>query len=183
MTDNKTQNRAWLSIVAVVLLFVMWAVTTYAFVASFVSENDNLFETARVKIVLNEGKLIFDENDFQMEPGRTLVKNFTVRNDSTVPVYYRLYLGNLQGALQEALSFKIYDGDELVYSTKMKNFTMDAPFLSGKSLEVGEVKELSAHVVMDPVTGNYYQDSNVTFDVVAEATQVNNNPNMEFDPH
>ena len=60
MTDNKTQNRAWLSIVAVVLLFVMWAVTTYAFVASFVSENDNLFETARVKIVLNEGKLIFE---------------------------------------------------------------------------------------------------------------------------
>ena len=106
MTDNKTQNRAWLSIVAVVLLFVMWAVTTYAFVASFVSENDNLFETARVKIVLNEGKLIFDENDFQMEPGRTLVKNFTVRNDSTVPVYYRLYLGNLQGALQEAYPLK-----------------------------------------------------------------------------
>ncbi len=181
MTDNKTQNKAWLSIVAVVLLFVMWAVTTYAFVASFVSENDNLFETARVKIILNEGERIFLESDFQMEPGRTLVKDFTVRNDSTVPVYYRLYLGNLQGALQEALIFKLYDGDELVYSTDMKNFTMDAPFLSGESLEVGETKVLTAHVVMDPVSGNRYQDSNVTFDVVAQATQVKNNPNMEFE--
>ena len=181
MTNNNTQGKAWGSMALVVILFVMWAVTTYAFVASFVSENDNLFETARVKIVLNDGQLIFDENDFQMEPGRTLVKEFTVRNESTVPVYYRLYLGNLEGALQEALTFRIYDGEELVYSTAMKNFTMDAPFLSGKIMEVGETQVLTAHVIMDEEKGNYYQNSNVTFDVVAEATQVKNNPNMEFE--
>ncbi len=181
MTDNKTQQRAWFTIVTVALLFIMWAVTSYAFIASFISVEDNLFETARVKIVLNEGELIFDEDDFEMEPGRTLVKDFTVRNDSTVPVFYRLYLGNLQGPLQEALTFQIYDGDELIYSTAMKNFTIDSPFLNGDILEVNETRVLTAHVIMDPVMGNIYQGTGVSFDVVAQATQVENNPNMEFE--
>ncbi len=181
MTKSKTQGKAWLSMLLVVLLFFMWAITTWAVLSSFISENDNLFETARVKIILNEGVRIFDEKDFQMEPGRTLIKPFTVRNDSTVPVYYRLYFDNLNGPLQEALTFQIYDGDELVYSTRMSNFSVDAPFISGKSLEVGEVKEFTAHVIMDPVSGNYYQDTGVTFDVIAQATQVKNNPNMEFE--
>ena len=181
MTNTKTQGKAWLSMILVVLLFLMWAFSTWAVLSSFISQNGNVFETARVKIVLNEGVRIFDEKDFQMEPGATMVKPITIRNESTVPVYYRLYFENIDGALQEALHFKIYDGDELVYSTKMKNFTVDAPFICGKSLEVGEVKELTAHVTMDPVTGNYYQNAGVTFDVVAQATQVKNNPNMEFE--
>lgn len=181
MTDNKTKQRAWRAIIAVALLFIMWAITSYAFVASFISVEDNLFETARVKINLNEGNLIFDENDFQMEPGRTLVKEFTVRNDSTVPVYYRLFLENLQGPLQEALTFKLYDGDQLLFETPMKDFVKDTPFVCNQILEVNETKVLTAHVTMDSVKGNKYQNAGVSFDMVAQATQVKHNTNKVFE--
>lgn len=181
MIDNKTQNKAWLTIIAITVLFLMWAITSYAFISSFISEDDNLFETARVKIVLNDGVPIFQESDFDMEPGATIVKDFVIKSESTVPVYYRLYFDNMQGALQEALTLKLYDGEELVYSCDMKKFTKDAPFLSGDILEVGETKVLTAHVTMDAVKGNYYQNTGVSFDIVAQATQSKNNPNMEFE--
>ncbi len=181
MNNSSVQKKVWKSIVAIILLFLMFAVTTYALVSSYLSVNDNLFETAKVDIDLNNGVPIFTQNDFALEPGRSNMKRFTITNNSTVDVYYRIYLNNIDGQLQDALTFEIRDGDEVVYTAKMDDFNQDTPFISNEVLSVGETKILSAVVIMDPKSGNRFQSESCTFDVVASATQVRNNPTKVFE--
>ena len=57
---NHTRKKAVGSIVMIAVLFLMLVVTTYALVASFVSVEDNAFETGMVQIELNGGRTVFD---------------------------------------------------------------------------------------------------------------------------
>ena len=65
---DKMRRRVHRSIAAVVVLCGLLALTTYALVASLVSVEGHLFETAQVKIELNGGKVIFDAGDMNIEP-------------------------------------------------------------------------------------------------------------------
>lgn len=77
---DKMRRRVHRSIAAVVVLCGLLALTTYALVASLVSVEGHLFETAQVKIELNGGKVIFDAGDMNIEPGYSIRRNFTVEN-------------------------------------------------------------------------------------------------------
>lgn len=178
---NKTRRKATASIVWVAILFCMLALTTFALVASFVSVDDNLFETAQVKIELNGGKTVFDGTDMNIEPGHSLVKNFTVENQGTAQVHVRLYLENVEGALQEALNFSIYDGDTLLFSGRATELTRENPCLTDTPLNVGETRTLTAVVKMDEAAGNAYQTGGITFDMTADAVQASNNPDKAFE--
>ena len=191
MSNSSVQKKAWISILVILLLFVMFVVTTYAFVASFVTSEGNLFETAKVDIDLNGGKPIFTEESFIaepgepslfLEPGRMARREFTVTNNSTVDVYYRLYLTEVEGILQDVLTINFYDESEkLLYSCLMSDLNDEKPFVDETVLKVGETKTLIADVVMAESSGNIYQDEAVTFSVVADATQVRNNPGRVFE--
>ncbi len=190
MSNSSTQKKVWVSILVILLLFVMFAVTTYAFVASFVSSEGNLFETAKVDIDLNGGEPIFSADSFIavpgepskfLEPGRMTRRTFTVTNNSTVDVYYRLYLQDIVGPLQDVLTMNIYDeNNNLLYSQVMADMTSENPFVDEAVLKVGETKNLIADVVMSSSAGNFYQDESVEFAMVADATQVRNNPSKKF---
>ena len=178
---SKIRNRAVGSIVMIAVLFLMLAVTTYALVASFVSVEDNLFETGTVQIELNGGRTVFDGSDMNIEPGHSLVRDFTVENKGTADIHYRLYLENVEGALQEALTFSIYDGDRLLFTGKAKDFSKQSPCVSETPLSAGETRTLTAVVQMDESAGNAYQTAGITFDMTAEAVQAKNNPDRLFE--
>ena len=111
---SNIKKKVYISIAAILCMFVMLTATTYALILSLVSADDNIFETAQVKIELNNGQAIFDGTDINIEPGCSIRKDFTVENDSTVDIYYRLYLENVSGSLRDVLILSlihIYIGD------------------------------------------------------------------------
>lgn len=179
--QSRTKKKAVSSLIAIIVLFIMLVFTTYALVSSFVSVDDNLFQTGTVKIELNGGKTVFDGSDMNIEPGHTLVRDFTVENKGSAEVYVRLYLENVQGALQEALSFSIYDGDKLLFSGAADEWTRESPCISDTPLAVGETRTLTAVVKMDEAAGNAYQSGSITFDMTADAVQSKNNPDKSFE--
>ena len=178
---GKTGRKAVGSIAAIAALFLMLAATTYALVASFVSVEDNLFETGKVQIELNGGKTVFDGSDMNIEPGHSLVRDFTVENTGSADIHYRLYLENVEGALQEVLTFSVYDGDKLLFTGKAKDFSKQSPCISETPLAVGETRTLTAVVKMDEAAGNAYQTAGITFDMTAETVQAKNNPDKAFE--
>lgn len=115
-----------------------------------------------------------------IEPGHSLVRNFTVENTGSADVYVRLYLENVEGALQEVLTFSVYDGDKLLFNGKAKDFSKQSPCISETPLTVGETRTLTAVVKMDESAGNAYQTAGITFDMTAEAVQAKNNPDILF---
>ena len=169
------------SIAAIILLFILFAVTTYALIAPLVSVEDNLFETAQVKIELNSGNVIFDGvSAAELEPGRSVKRDFTLENKGTVEVYYRLYLENISGPMQDSLIFEIYEGNTLLFRGSAAALNRETPCQSGTPLAAGETRLLTAVIKMQEITGNQYKNGGFSFDMTADAVQVRNNPRQSF---
>ena len=175
------KKRAVLHIAVIGALGVMLALTTLALVTSFVRKEDNLFETGQVKIELNGGQTIFNGEDMNLEPGRAAVRPFTVENVGNADAYVRLYLENVEGSLENALTFAIYEGEEQLYSGKASELTKENPCIDKRALAAGEIRTLTAVVTMEEEAGNAYEDGGLTFDMTADAVQVRNNPDIAFE--
>ena len=168
-------------IAAIIVLLVMLIITTLALFSSIAEADGNVFQTAQVKISLNGGEKIFHDDDFQLSPGSSIEKSFTVKNESNVEAYYRLYFENVNGPLENAVEFQIYDGDNLIYQGKPAQLVKTDPCLAPRSLQAGETHTLSIKAVMLDASGNTYQNAYLEFDVAADAVQVRNNPDKKFD--
>lgn len=175
----KMEIAAGISVIAA--LTAMLSVTTYALNTASVLIEENSFQMGTVDISLNDGKKIFEGSDLKIEPGTSVKKDFTLKNDSTVDVYYRLYLENIAGSLKDRLIFQIYDGDEMLYSGLANDFTKDSPCVGDTALKAGEEKILTVVVKMQEDAGNEYQNSYISFDITADAVQVRNNPDKMFE--
>lgn len=178
---SETKKKMGKNIVFILVLLLMLGITTFALVLSFAEVEDNKFVTGKVDIELNGGRPVFDGSDHNIEPNYTIVKEFTIENKGTADVYYRLYMGNVVGSLQEALNFKIYEADELLYDGNVNELTEETPCTSGRILKAGETRVLRAEVKMPENSGNSYQSGSMTFDITADAVQVKNNPDRKFD--
>lgn len=178
---NNIKKKAYGSILAIILLLGMLALTTYALIVSMVSVEDNRFEMGTVEIQLNGGKTIFDGMDMNIEPGYSAKKDFTIENTGTADVYYRLYLENVTGALGDVLTFEIYDGDQLLFAGKMEELKKESPCSGGAPLAVGETRTLTAVVKMAEEAGNTHQNGGISFDITADAVQAKNNPDQAFE--
>ena len=189
---SNTKRKAYQSLIIIFILVVMLAATTYALALSFVSVDDNQFETGDVEIEINNGKAIFDDENLKIEPGYRLVKTFTVKNTGTADAYYRFYLENVEGSLQDSLIFSFYEGD-VKDSLAGTNSTVE-PVLTGAAAELtksdvaqgigelkkGEEKTFTVLVKMKESAGNTYQGGYISFNLTAEAVQSRNNPNRGF---
>lgn len=180
-TPKQTKKKAVGSIVAVVVLLTMLILTSYALIMSMVSVDNNLFQMGRVKIELNDGETIFDAADMNIEPGYSVKEDFTVANTGTADAYYRLYLENVNGSLQDVLTFEIYDGDNLLFSGKASEMTRQSPCTGDTVLAAGETRTLTAVVKMAENAGNDYQTGGIAFDITADAVQAKNNPDKLFE--
>ncbi len=179
--QNKTSKRLTASVVLIILLCVCLAVTTFALVYSMVSVEDNLFQTGTVRINLNDGKPIISENEFVFEPGMTVRKHFFVQNESSCDVFYRLYFQNASGGLAHVLEVKICDGDKVLFEGKPAELTRVNVGAADGILRLNEKRELQIYFHFPEEAANEAQNLFLSFDFAADAVQVKNNTNKEFD--
>lgn len=178
---SETKKKMRKNVVVILVLLLMLGVTTFALMLSFVEVEDNRFVMGRVDIELNGGKPVFDGSDHNIEPNYTIIKEFTIENKGTADAYYRLYMDNVVGSLQEVLNFKIYEEDKLLYDGSVKKLTKETPCVGDNILKAGETRVLRAEVKISENSSNKYQAGSMTFDITADAVQVKNNPDREFD--
>lgn len=163
-------------VVAVVLVGTAWALTR-----SHALLPDHTFETGTVSIDLNGGEPVFDGN-VPMEPGRTLIEDFTVTNTGSASCYFRVYVRNLSGALAPSLDVTISDKEtgSVLYDGAMADLESKVACVVADTLEPGQTQVLTAVVHMGEAAGNGSQTADVAFDLCADATQVRNNEGREF---
>ncbi len=179
--SSKTAKSLRLSIILVIVLSVCLAITTLAIVYSMVIVDENLFTTGRVSINLNDGEQIMTEGEFIAEPGATYKKEFFIENQSTCEVYYRLYFENVSGGLAKVLQVKICDGDKVLAEGTPHELTQSSAVAAEIPLSIDEHKTLQIYFYFPAEAGNSAQDQSLLFDLAADAVQVKNNPNKEFD--
>lgn len=180
-TDNKnTAKRLTASVIAILMLSLCLTITTLALIWSMVKVEDNYFKSGTVKINLNDGKTVIEENEFIFEPGMSVVKEFFIENESTWDVYYKIYLNNVGGGLAAVLEITILDGDkELFKGTALE--LSDLVAAADDVLKIGQRRDLSILFRFPEEAGNKAQDLSLSFDLCAQAVQTKNNPYKLFD--
>ena len=181
MSESKTAKKLTGGIVAIIILAICLAVTTFALVYATVSVENNLFRTGEVKINLNDGEPVIREHEFIFEPGMTVIKDFFIENESTWDVYYKIYFDDVSGGLADVLEVTIKDGNKVLYSGTANELTRQNVIAADDTLKIGERRDLTVVFHYPESSGNDTQNLDLTFTMCAEATQTKNNPNKLFD--
>ena len=181
MSKSKTTKRLTTSVATIVVLAVCLCITTFALVYSTVAVDNNLFQTGEIRVNLNDGRPVIEEDEFLFEPGMTVEKGFFIENESTWDVYYRLYLENVEGGLAEVLDVSIRDGDTVLYSGKAADLTETKAVTADDRLKLHERRELTITFHYPEEAGNSAQTRYLSFNLSADAVQTKNNPRRQFD--
>ncbi len=181
MQFDQTGRRLWRSIALVAVLSLCLVVTTVALVYSMVAVEGNFFHTGIVDINLNDGKPVIEEHEFLFEPGMTVKKDFFVQNNGTCDVYYRLYFQQVSGGLADVLTVRVCDGDRVLLEDTVSHFQRGQVQALDDVLRIGEKRNLQLWFYFPADCGNEVQGQYLTFDFSADAVQIKNNPQKEFD--
>ena len=177
---QKKRKKFWLITITLMLILMAFGITSMALIYQKVSVDDNLFQTGKVNICLNDDRPVFDE-EILFEPGMRIVKTFTLRNDSTCDVYYRLYFAAVEGDFAKALEIEVKDGEKIIFSGKMAEMNGEKPEGADGMLLLGETRNFSITFYVPENCGNLMQNQTLLFDLNADAVQAVNNPSEKFD--
>jgi|LSQX01.2.fsa_nt_gb hypothetical protein len=180
MKNKNAAKKVTSGIIAIFVLAICLFATTIALVWEAVSVKDNLFITGRVKLNLNDGKPVIQENEYLFEPGMRVAKDFFLENLSGCPVYYRLYFSDIGGGLADELEITVLNGDTVLYSGKITELTKDKVAAADDAIEAGERREFSILFHYPKESGNPPAEKHVTFTLCAEGVQTINNPDKLF---
>lgn len=180
MSDSKTSRRLAGGIIAIIVLSICLAATTFALVYTTVFVENNYFHTGQVELNLNDGKPVIQAHEFIFEPGMTVERTFFIENESTWSVYYRIYLDDVSGGLADVLQITVLDGERVLYQDTVSNLKQDNVLAADDTLQIGERRDLTVRFHFPEEAGNSYQGQSLSFTLCAQATQTKNNPGKVF---
>ena len=192
MIQSNNMKKFTISIIIVIILMICFVTTTFALISNKVTVEDNYYQTGTLKVDFNGGNPIIEENEFNFEPGMTVVKSFYIKSESTCETYYRLYLDELEGDLADAIKITIaiddgdedHDNDKVLYSDVASNLTKEHStvaddILGAKDSDNGKRNYL-IYFHYPSESNNSGQDKSLSFKLSVEATQTKNNTDKEF---
>ena len=180
MNEQNLKKKLTVMIVTVVLLSLGLAITSFALASSIVSIRNKRFSMSMgVELTINDGKPVVDVTDMVYEPGGTYVSEFPIANLGTFDVWYRVFFTDVNGALKDYITVTIKEADGTVLCKgTMSELSSDKVAVS--SLAAGEEKTLTIEFYFPSEAGNATQGQSVSFNITANATQKQNNPNKDF---
>lgn len=169
--NKKIITRVLFTISALILLVI----AVLAYMVHY-TNLETIIGTGTIDLNLNDDILIFEESDLNLQPGDSVMKDMFVENAGTESFYYRIYLEDVEGELAECTVFNIYDeSGELLGTFETEDFNANHYFTTGEILDVGEKVSFKMEIIFVEGSGDYYQDAQLSFNVVASAIQSKNN--------
>ena len=180
MNEQNLKKKLTVMIVTVVLLSLGLAITSFALASSIAQVRNNRFAMSMgVELAINDGQPVVDVTDMVYEPGGTYVSEFPIANLGTFDVWYRVYFTDVNGALKDYITVTIKEADGTVLCKgTMSELSSDKVAVS--SLAAGEKKTLTIEFYFSSEAGNAAQGQSASFNITANATQKQNNPNKDF---
>ena len=178
--SNQTAKRLTFSFIISALLALSLCITTYALFYATVTVEGNQFSTGIIDIDLNNGAPIIEANEYLFEPGMTVEKPFYIQNNSSDPVYYKLYFDNVSGGLAEVLEITILNGEKVLYQGTASTLTKNQVAVEDTELLINEKRTLKIRFHYPEKSVQDSKDLMLKFDFCADAVQTKNNPNKNF---
>jgi len=178
---KRTRKQFFKAISVLVIFLSVFVLSTAAFWYPSVTVERNLFRTGIVKINVNDGKPIIVEEEIFFEPGMSIAKDFFIKNEGTMDVYYRLYFEQVEGYQEKELEVEIKQGGTILWSGRIAELTEENCMESGVALRESETIWLTAILHIPESIGNDLQKRELLFDLCVEGVQTKNNPDRLFE--
>ena len=180
MIKNK---KLQINVITLILLCLGLCITSFAMAMTIsYTIRDNYFKTGIIKVNLNDGNAIIDEDDPLFAPGMTVTKPFFIKNESSEAIYYKLNFTSVSGELSKVIVVTILDENDIeLESGTLHEFENNKELVG--SLSRSEKQDLKARFYFPESKGNEYKDKSVEFKMSAIAVQAknNNSENPEFE--
>lgn len=182
MDANKTNRKLTDRFVSIIIILICLCVTTYGYVLSQVKIENNYFQTGEVKININDGKPVINEDEYLFEPAMTVEKEFFVKNESSYSVYYKIYFSEVKGSLAKVIEVTIQDQDgNPLYQGTISELNKDEVVATDDILQVNEKKNFKIIFYYPEEKGNETMNQQLSFKLEVAATQAKNNHDKQFD--
>ena len=188
----KTKNKLITSLIAMAAVVTSFVCGTLAYFTDTVSSSDNsiIISTGRASAELLDVTLPYGSSEpvsgeaIGIFPGYVISKTVTVKNTGAYPLWVRVRISyditlderyaDMQGSIDKSL---------VSLNVNTESWTLrDGYYYYSRPLPFGETSpELMTAVSFSSDMGNMYKDSTVTFDIVMEVVQSNNNGTSVFD--
>ncbi len=168
-------GKLFASVCSIAVLSLGFAATTLYLTRAVLPESSDLFETATVKINLNDGESVIGDQALVIAPGTEVKKSFFVRNEGSCDVYYKISFNNISGTLADVIRVKICDGEFVIYEGALSALEDRPLFSENDILSIGERLDLTATFIFPSECGNEMQGASLSFGLSASAVQVKNN--------
>lgn len=178
--ETRRLGRLFMSILLVIVLVLGLGITSLALIYQKVTVEDNLFVTGQVSICLNDDQPVFLE-EMLFEPGMVVKKDFTLRNDSSCDVYYRLYFTEVEGEFAEELLVKVLDKDSVLFEGTLADMNGEKSEGADGIMKEGEERVMTIVFRVPQDSSNQMQGCTILFDLNADAVQMVNNPDGLFE--
>lgn len=133
-----------------------------------------VISTADVSINMNDGAPILSQYEYDDWNG--VEEQFFIMNDSTVPVYARLYLDNVSGSLADYVTVSVYDGDTNFGALWNKGAGGRLFVALPNVLRISERKDLTVAFSVERGAHGEMQ-----FELACDIVQATNNPEHIYD--
>ena len=163
----------------VIVLALGLSTTSMALVYHEVEIENNQFVTGKVSVCINDDQPIFDDDMFFV-PGMVVERDFTLRNDSTCDVYYRLYLTKVEGELAETLQVEVWSGETKLFSGTLAEMNGIKSEGADGTLAKGEEQIMTIVFSVPNDCTDALENCAVDFDLNADVVQTVNNPEGSF---
>ncbi len=175
---NHFKHMVFSALAVIVLVFGLCAVT-YAFTNLTVESKDNYFQTGNIKINLNDGNSVINEDKF--EPGMTVNREFFIENQGSMDVYYKIYFQDVEGTLVDVLNITIRNNDKVLFEGKADEFSEETVNAFDDVLAVGEKRVLTISFYYPKSEENKSEAQTLSFKLAAKAVQTKNNDEKLFE--
>ena len=134
-----------------------------------------------VSINLNGGKPVIEDNEYLFEPGMTVEKPFYIGNEGSWDVYYKIYLNNVSGEFADLIEITILNGKTVLYEGTAQSLTRDRVSVVDDILLSGDRRHLTIRFHLPDTAEILEENGNLKFDFCADAVQIQNNSNKNFE--
>ncbi len=178
---RKTTKKLCFGIFSVIVMTLSLGITTYAYMLATVKVEENFFQTGEIKITMSDIKTVGAVDESLYEPGMTVEKDFSIKNESTWDVYYKIYFTDIQGELADVLETTIKTGEKVLYEGKLSELTRETVGSADDILAKDEERQFKIIFHFPEEEGNDHQDKDLSFKICADAVQTKNNENKVFE--
>lgn len=166
-SNEKTVNKLYIYAIILAVIFACLFAASFAVSWSSTTANAAVYSSANAveNIDINGGKQIIGDDEFILEPGMTISKDYYIINNGEAPAYYGF--ADVSGKLAGAIDITLESSGKVVFSGKAEKLNEIEGF-TDDLIPAGDRRDFTITFSYPENAGNKTQNQELNFTLISD---------------